>query len=118
MTRVDVRSTPIDVPKQEVITKDNVTVGVDAIVYFRVLDPSKALLETTNYVYATTNFAQAALRDITGNFELDELLSKQIGQFFRTYFKMNYTGLAEYPDFFAVCLILLLAGKKTSYTSP
>ena len=75
--RVDVRTTPIDVPKQEVITKDNVTVGVDAIVYFRVLDPSKALLETTNYVYATTNFAQAALRDITGNFELDELLSKR-----------------------------------------
>lgn len=77
MTRVDVRTTPIDVPKQEVITKDNVTVGVDAIVYFRVLDPAKALLETTNYVYATTNFAQAALRDITGNFELDELLSKR-----------------------------------------
>ena len=77
ITRVDVRSTPIDVPKQEVITKDNVTVGVDAIVYFRVLDPSKALLETTNYIYATTNFAQAALRDITGNFELDELLSKR-----------------------------------------
>ena len=77
MTRVDVRSTPIDVPKQEVITRDNVTVGVDAIVYFRVLDPAKALLETTNYIYATTNFAQAALRDITGNFELDELLSKR-----------------------------------------
>ena len=77
ITRVDVRSTPIDVPKQEVITKDNVTVNVDAIVYFRVLDPSKALLETTNYIYATTNFAQAALRDITGNFELDELLSKR-----------------------------------------
>ena len=77
MKRVDVRSTPIDVPKQEVITKDNVTVNVDAIVYFRVLDPAKALLETTNYVYATTNFAQAALRDITGNFELDELLSKR-----------------------------------------
>ena len=77
MTRDDVRTTPIDVPKQEVITKDNVTVGVDAIVYFRVLDPSKALLETTNYIYATTNFAQAALRDITGNFELDELLSKR-----------------------------------------
>lgn len=77
MKRVDVRSTPIDVPKQEVITKDNVTVNVDAIVYFRVLDPAKALLETTNYVYATTNFAQAALRDITGNFELDELLGKR-----------------------------------------
>ena len=77
MTKVDVRSTPIDVPKQEVITKDNVTVNVDAIVYFRALHPDKAVLETTDYRYATTNFAQAALRDITGNFELDELLSKR-----------------------------------------
>ena len=77
MIRVDVRSTPIDVPKQEVITRDNVTAGVDAVVYFRVLDPAKAVLETTNYVYATSQFAQAALRDVTGNFELDELLSKR-----------------------------------------
>lgn len=77
MTRVDVRSTPIDVPKQEVITKDNVTANVDAIVYFRVIDAPKAVLETTNYVYATSQFAQAALRDVTGNFELDELLSKR-----------------------------------------
>ncbi len=77
LLRVDVRSTPIDVPKQEIITKDNVTAGVDAVVYFRVLDPQKAVLETTNYVYATSQFAQAALRDITGNFELDELLSKR-----------------------------------------
>lgn len=77
MIRVDVRSTPIDVPKQEVITKDNVTVGVDAIVYFRVIDPEKAVLETTNYVYATSQFAQAALRDVTGNFELDDLLAKR-----------------------------------------
>lgn len=77
LMRVDVRSTPIDVPKQEIITKDNVTAGVDAVVYFRVLDAPKAVLETTNYVYATSQFAQAALRDITGNFELDELLSKR-----------------------------------------
>lgn len=77
MTRVDVRSTPIDVTKQEVITKDNVTIGVDAIVYFRVIVPEKAVLETTNYVYATSQFAQAALRDVTGNFELDELLAKR-----------------------------------------
>lgn len=77
MTRVDIRSTPMDVPKQEVITKDNVTVNVDAIVYFRVLDPAKALLETTNYTYATINLAQAALRDTTGDFELDQLLSKR-----------------------------------------
>lgn len=77
IVRVDVRSTPIDVPKQEIITKDNVTAGVDAIVYFRVVDASKAVLETTNYVYATSQFAQAALRDVTGNFELDDLLSKR-----------------------------------------
>ena len=77
MRRVDVRTTPIDVPKQEVITKDNVTVGVDAIVYFRVIDSSRAVFETTNYVYATSQFAQAALRDVTGNFELDDLLSKR-----------------------------------------
>jgi regulator of protease activity HflC (stomatin/prohibitin superfamily) len=77
MTKVDVRSTPIDVPKQEIITKDNVTVGVDAVVYLRVIDASKAILETTNYIYATSQFAQAALRDVTGNADMDELLSKR-----------------------------------------
>lgn len=77
MLRVDIRSTPIDVPKQEVITKDNVTVGVDAVVYFRVIDAPKAVLETTNYIYATSQFAQAALRDVAGNADLDELLSKR-----------------------------------------
>ena len=82
MIRVDVRSTPIDVPKQEVITRDNVTAAVDAVVYIRVVDPAKAVLETTNYAYATSQFAQAALRDVTGNVELDELLSKreEVGQ--------------------------------------
>ncbi len=77
LTRVDIRSTPIDVPKQEVITKDNVTVGVDAVVYFKVIDAPKAVLETTNYVYATSQFAQAALRDVAGNADMDELLSKR-----------------------------------------
>jgi regulator of protease activity HflC (stomatin/prohibitin superfamily) len=77
MHKVDVRSTPIDVAKQEVITKDNVTVGVDAVVYLRVVDAGKAILETTNYVYATSQFAQAALRDVTGNVELDDLLGKR-----------------------------------------
>lgn len=77
MIRVDIRSTPIDVPKQEVITKDNVTVGVDAVVYFRVIDAPKAVLETTNYIYATSQFAQAALRDVAGNADMDELLSKR-----------------------------------------
>lgn len=75
--KVDVRSTPVDVPKQEVITKDNVTIGVDAVVYFRAVDPAKAVLETTNYAYATAQFAQAALRDVVGNVELDELLGKR-----------------------------------------
>jgi regulator of protease activity HflC (stomatin/prohibitin superfamily) len=75
--RVDVRSTPIDVPKQEIITKDNVTIGVDAVVYLRVIDAAKAVLETTNYIYATSQFAQAALRDVTGNADMDELLSKR-----------------------------------------
>lgn len=77
LLRVDIRSTPIDVPKQEIITKDNVTVGVDAVVYLRVIDASKAMLETTNYIYATSQFAQAALRDVTGNADMDELLSKR-----------------------------------------
>ncbi len=77
MRKVDVRSTPIDVPKQEVITKDNVTLGVDAVVYFRVVDAQKAVLETTNYIYATSQFAQAALRDVTGNVELDQLLGRR-----------------------------------------
>ncbi|OGL23640.1 hypothetical protein A2791_02260 [Candidatus Saccharibacteria bacterium RIFCSPHIGHO2_01_FULL_46_30] len=77
LIRVDIRSTPIDVPKQEVITKDNVTVGVDAVVYFRVIDAPKAVLETTNYIYATSQFAQAALRDVAGNADMDELLSKR-----------------------------------------
>lgn len=77
MIRVDVRSTPIDVPKQEIITKDNVTVNIDAVVYLRVVDAPKAILETTNYVYATSQFAQAALRDVTGGADLDELLSSR-----------------------------------------
>jgi regulator of protease activity HflC (stomatin/prohibitin superfamily) len=77
MRKVDVRSTPVDVPKQEVITKDNVTLGVDAVVYFRVVDSQKAVLETSNYVYATSQFAQAALRDVIGNVEMDDLLSKR-----------------------------------------
>lgn len=77
MLKVDVRTTPMDIPKQEVITRDNVTVNVDAVVYARVIDAQKAVLETTNYKYATSTFAQTALRDVTGNFDLDEILSKR-----------------------------------------
>ena len=77
VTKVDVRTRPMDIPKQEVITKDNVTVHVDAVVYARVIHPQKAVLETTDYGYATSTFAQTALRDVTGNFDLDEILSKR-----------------------------------------
>ena len=77
MIIVDIRTTPMDIPKQEVITRDNVTVNVDAVVYARVIDAQKAVLETTNYRYATSTFAQTALRDVTGNFDLDQLLSER-----------------------------------------
>ena len=77
MIKVDIRTTPIDVPKQEVITKDNVTVGVDAVVYFRVVDAPKSVLENANYIVSTSQFAQAALRDVAGQVDLDDLLSKR-----------------------------------------
>lgn len=77
MIKVDIRTNTIDIPKQEVITKDNVTIGVDAVVYFNVADAEKAILEITNYIYATSQFAQAALRDVSGNVELDSLLGKR-----------------------------------------
>lgn len=77
MQKVDIRSTPVDVPNQEVITKDNVTIKVDAVVYFRVVDSAKAVLETNNYAYATAQFAQAALRDVVGNVDMDILLGER-----------------------------------------
>jgi regulator of protease activity HflC (stomatin/prohibitin superfamily) len=77
MVKVDMRTNTIDIPKQEVITKDNVTVNVDAVVYFRVNDSTKAILEVTNYIYASSQYAQAALRDVTGNVDLDSLLGKR-----------------------------------------
>lgn len=77
MIKVDVRTITMDIPKQEVITKDNVTVNVDAVVYSRVINASKATLEIADYRHATATFAQTALRDVTGNFDLDEILSKR-----------------------------------------
>lgn len=77
LIRVDVRSTPIDVAKQEVITKDNVTIHVDAVVYLRAVKPDRAVLEITNYIYGTSQFAQAALRDVIGNADLDDVLTKR-----------------------------------------
>jgi regulator of protease activity HflC (stomatin/prohibitin superfamily) len=77
MIKVDIRTSPQEIPQQEVITRDNVTVKVDAVVYFRVVDPAKAILENTNYIVSTGQFAQSALRDVAGNVELDDLLSKR-----------------------------------------
>ena len=77
MLKVDIRIKTVDIPQQEVITKDNVTVGINAVVYFKVIDPSKAILEVENYVRATSNYAQSALRDVVGGFELDTLLSER-----------------------------------------
>jgi regulator of protease activity HflC (stomatin/prohibitin superfamily) len=77
MLKVDIRIKTVDIPQQEVITKDNVTVGINAVVYFRVVDPSKAVLEVENYVRATSNYAQSALRDVIGGVELDTLLSER-----------------------------------------
>lgn len=77
MIKVDMRTMPIDVPHQEVITRDNVTATVDAVVYFRVVSPDKAILQNTNYLLSTSQFSQAALRDVVGNADLDDLLSKR-----------------------------------------
>jgi len=75
--KLDLRTRVIDVPKQRVITKDNVTVDVDAVVYYRVTDPQKAVVEVQRYEVATSLLAQTTLRDILGNKTLDELLSKR-----------------------------------------
>ena len=77
LIKVDIRTIPIDVPQQEVITKDNVTATVDAVVYFKVVDPAKAILQNANFSMSTSQFAQAALRDVIGNASLDDLLSKR-----------------------------------------
>ena len=75
--KLDLRTRVIDVPKQRVITKDNVTVDVDAVVYFRVTDPQKAVVEVQRYDVATSLLAQTTLRDILGQESLDHLLSKR-----------------------------------------
>ena len=74
---VDLRILTLDVPVQEVITKDNVAIKVNAVVYFRVLDPSKSVVEVENYVVATSQLAQTTLRSVVGSVELDEVLSSR-----------------------------------------
>ncbi len=74
---VDLRTVTFDVPKQNIISRDNVTVDVDAVVYYRVFDPSKAVVNVQNYVFATNMLAQTTLRDVLGQVEFDELLMKR-----------------------------------------
>ena len=74
---VDLRILTLDVPVQEVITKDNVAIKVNAVVYFRVLEPSKSVVEVENYVIATSQLAQTTLRSVVGSVELDEVLSSR-----------------------------------------
>ncbi len=75
MVRVSLRTVVLDVPPQDVITRDNVTVSVNAVVYFRVLDASKAVVEVENFLYATSQLAQTTLRSVLGEYELDDLLA-------------------------------------------
>lgn len=75
--KLDLRTRVADVPKQRVITQDNVTVDVDAVVYYRIVDPNKAVVEVQRYDLATDLLAQTTLRDVLGQKELDELLSKR-----------------------------------------
>lgn len=77
MVRVSLRIVVMDIPPQDVITKDNVSVKVNAVVYFRVMAPQKAVLEVQDYLFATSQLAQTTLRSVLGEVELDELLSER-----------------------------------------
>jgi len=75
MVRISLRTETLEVPSQDTVTHDNVTVKVNAVIYFRVLDPTKAVIEVSNFLYATSQLAQTTLRSVLGEVELDELLS-------------------------------------------
>jgi regulator of protease activity HflC (stomatin/prohibitin superfamily) len=77
MFRVDTRVVTLDVPPQDVISRDNVTIKVNAVVYFRVVDPNRAVVEVENYLLATSKLAQTTLRSVLGQVELDELLASR-----------------------------------------
>src|SRR5580693_5558705 len=77
MVRISLRIEAMEVPPQDVVTRDNVTVKVNAVVYFRVMDPVKAVIEVTNFLYATSQVSQTTLRSALGEVELDELLSQR-----------------------------------------
>jgi regulator of protease activity HflC (stomatin/prohibitin superfamily) len=77
MVKVSLRTVVLDVPPQDVITRDNVSVKVNAVLYFRVMDPRRAIVEVENYMYATSQLAQTTLRSVLGQVELDDLLSQR-----------------------------------------
>ena len=77
MVKVSLRLVAMDVPSQDVITRDNVTIKVNAVIYFRVMDPNNAIIEVENYLFATSQLAQTTLRSVCGQVELDELLSER-----------------------------------------
>jgi regulator of protease activity HflC (stomatin/prohibitin superfamily) len=77
VVRVDLRTVTMDVPAQDVITKDNVSIKVNAVLYFRVLDPNRAVVEVENYLFATSQNAQTTLRSVCGEVELDDLLAER-----------------------------------------
>src|SRR6202451_3700165 len=77
MVRMSLRVEAMEVPAQDVVTRDNVTVKVNAVIYFRIVDPTKAVIEVANYLYATSQLAQTTLRSVLGEVELDELLSQR-----------------------------------------
>jgi len=77
MVRISLRTETLEVPPQDVVTRDNVTVKVNAVIYFRVIEPIKAVIEVANFLYATSQLAQTTLRSVLGEVELDELLSQR-----------------------------------------
>ena len=77
MVRIDLRTVTLDIPPQDVITQDNVTVKVSAVLYFRAVDPSRAVTEVANYLFATMQLSQTTLRSVGGQSELDDLLSQR-----------------------------------------
>ncbi len=77
LLRISLRTVTMDIPPQDVITRDNVSIKVNAVVYFRVMDPNRAVVEVENYLYATSQLAQTTLRSVVGQMELDELLAQR-----------------------------------------
>src|SRR5512135_458977 len=77
LLRISLRTVTLDIPPQDVITRDNISIKVNAVVYFRVIDPNRAVVEVENYLYATSQLAQTTLRSVVGQVELDELLAQR-----------------------------------------